>query len=398
MVEHDPTEELTPTGRKKAPIKSGSRKRQIENNAAHLATVGRMLSDMPMTAEELIAKWEIPTDAAYEVMVKIQKVEPTTGEMCLIDEVILAEYSGKEMARRFGPGTYYLRPPAGQWSRKSAKIPVSPSYATVCGWGKLAPSAADALAMRTLDAAQRGPTDPVDLLAAIERMMDRKLAEAGVQRGPMVQGPAGSVVDPAQLLQAQFGQVERTMELMSRLEQRAIETVERRMGLKPKEDEEGPAGGETFWEKLILGALPMLQKMMESRQDQPPIQARPQAPPPPPPAPTLQGPSAPVPQQEAHMPTLTPEEQSALAPVISMLRPFAGHLVDVGKRATVYQAARELAPLIPPALYPNLDATAEIVRTKGAAVLGAIHPDLATEQWGKILDEIMVELSKDNEP
>lgn len=90
------------------------------------------------------------------------------------------------------------------------------------------------------------------------------------------------------------------------------------------------------------------------------------------------------------MPTLTPEEQKAIGGAVAMLRPFAAQLVDMAASSTDDQAiVTELEAFIPSAMVGPLAALSAVVETHGPAVLGAIHPALASDRWATILPKLI---------
>jgi hypothetical protein len=191
-------------------------------------------------------------------------------------------------------------------------------------------------------------------------------------------------------MKSQFEQIQTMMSFMSSLEERAIKTVEMRMG---KADVSmGPEDTNvSLWEKLLPKALDIFGSMMQNRNaapaQVPPHQVDHQAARQTPPAIAVSQPN----QQEAQpMPTLTPEEQKAIGGAVAMLRPFAAQLVDMAASSTDDQAiVTELEAFIPSAMVGPLAALSDVVGTHGPAVLGAIHPALASDRWATILPKLI---------
>lgn len=371
----------TPRAKLKPSTTEGNRKNH-ETKRGQLEAVGKLLPACPMSPDELAEAWSVAADDAETITVKIQRYVVGTKELELVDSLPLTEFSGERVAGRFGPGNYYLRPAAGPYARHAAKLPISEALARNCGYGRIAPSAQDLVAERTIRQATTGPTDPLDLVAAIEQVMDKRDRERGIMPMPVVHGVAQA--DPMKTVETQMSQMMKMMEMIEGLNAKARETVRAEMGIiKPEAVE--PSEG-SFWIEMVKSALPTLVELIANRNPAPPVQAAP----PPPMVVNPEPQPEPQPQGGPTMPQLTPQEQSAIAGAVAMLRPFAGQLVAMAKQTAGDGAiVAELEPFIPGGLVPSLADLAGVVATHGPAVLAGIHPDLATARWAGILPELV---------
>jgi hypothetical protein len=326
--------------------------------------------------------------------VKILRQKIGFQEQELMYSIPLVQYDGQRIAANFGPGTYYLRPGGRKYAKNAAKLPISDALARSCGFGRIPTTAADVAAERTLRNAAEGPTDPVELLSAIERILDRREAE---KRGQTAAALPGMVaVDPLSALKSQFEQVQTMMTFMASLEERAIKTVEMRMG---KADVSmGPEDTNvSLWEKLLPKALDIFGSMMQARNAEPARVSSPQVEHQ---ATTKQPPAIAVSQPAQHqeapaMPTLTPEEQKAIGAAVVMLRPHGATLVQLaGSGMNDLQIIEQLEPWIPAAMVPELANLAAVVGQHGPSVLQAIHPGLAVDRWAILLPKLVSELQE----
>ncbi len=379
-------------GRPKLQTEAAIRAKQTRDS--QLGTVGKLLSACPMTPDELAESWCVAADDAETITVKVQRFQLGTRDLELVASVPMTAYSGEWIAGKFGPGTYYLRPAAGPYGKHSAKLPISEALARQAGWGRVTPTASEMVAERTIRQAAVGPTDPMDLVAAIEAVMDRRDRE----RGLLHQNPASPApVDALTAMQQQFAQIQTMMGFMASLEERAIKTVELRMG-KADVSMGAEDTNASLWEKLLPKALDIFGSMMQNRANPSPApvqqlqaprqvidQAQPGAAAPAP----LSQPTEPEPEAVA-MPALTDHEKAAIGGAVAMLRPFAGHLVGMTEGpATDSQIVDELEQFIPAGMVPSLEALAAVVAKHGPAVLNAIHPGLASDRWAKILPQLV---------
>lgn len=371
-----------------------SARKAKETRDSQLSTVGKLLSACPMTPDELAETWCVAADDAETITVKIQRFQLGTRDLELVASVPMTAYSGEWIAGKFGPGTYYLRPAAGPYGKHSAKLPISEALARSAGWGRVTPTASELVAERTIRQAATGPTDPMDLVAAIEAVMDRRDRERGIV--PQNQGVI-QPVDPISAVKAQFEQIQTMMGFMASLEERAIKTVEMRMG-KADVSMGAEDTNVSLWEKLLPKALDIFGAMMQNRGNaapapvpaaQPVHQVIHQAAPG---AAAAAQPSQPTqPEQEAvPMPELTDQEKAAIGAAVAALSKFAEHLVGMTDGpATDRQIVDGLEPWIPPGMVPSLEALANVVAKHGPNVLATIHPRLASDRWAGILPQLV---------
>ena len=342
-----------------------------------MKAVGRMLAGCPMNADELAEQWEIAADDADTIMVKILKQKMGTQEQELMDSVALVDYDGERIAANFGPGIYYLRPGGRKYAKNAAKLPISETLARACGYGRIPLTAGDAVAERTIRSAADGPTDPADLFAAIERIIDRREAEKARQTG--IQGPG--MADPMTAMKNQFEQIQTMMAFMASLEERAIKTVEMRMG----KSEFNPTVEDTnssLLEKLLPKALDIFSQMMTNRNPviQPASVTRSTAP-------ALEEKVNPT-QDGVVMPALTQDEQKSIGGAVAMLRPFAPQLLTMTALSDS-QIVAELEGYVPVGLVESLKALGLVVTAHGPTALSVIHPGLATDRWAAILPKLI---------
>lgn len=369
---------------RKKPETLASRKHH-EQQQGQRAAVGKLLPACPMTAGELAEAWTVGREDVEEITVKVLKVKTGTQEQELVKSVPLVEFDGEEIAGQFGPGMYYLRPAAGPYAKHAAKLPISDHLARACGWGQLPPTASELAAERTLRQATQGPTNPVDLMAAIEQVIEarerKSRIDTQIQTNPVQQ-------DPMQGLKSQFEQIQTMMAFMSSLEERAIKTVEMRMG-KQEVNMSAEDTNTSLLEKLLPKALDIFGDLMKRREPAPIVHV-----PPPGPGQVERQAVAEValkPEPEVlPMPNLTEVEQRAIAGPVSMLRPFAGNLVELAAGPfSDEQIVDELEGFIPGAMVPGLESLAAVVAKHGPAVLGVIHPGLAVDRWASILPKLV---------
>ena len=375
------------------PRKKVGRPKKVSPHANHSQNfaTGKLLPAAPMNPDELAEAWQVGRDDVETVTIKVFRQRLGTLEQELMESVPLVHYDGERVAGNFGPGTYYLRAAPGKYGRMGSKLVISEALARSCGYGRIPVTAADMQAQRTLRQAADGPTDPLDLIAAIETVLDRREAERN--RG---QALAPAPVDPLAAMRTQFEQIQSMMAFMGSLEERAIKTVEMRMGrqdfIPTAEDTNS-----SLLEKLLPKALDIFGQMMANRNaaaDPAPArvsvdQVRDQAerikvvnP-----TPQPQQPEAPP------MPALTPDEQKAIGGAVMMLRPFAAQLVDMANGpASDSEIVLELADYMPGPMIPSLKALAAVVAKHGPVALGFINPGLATDRWTRILPALIAEL------
>jgi hypothetical protein len=374
--------------------KTPALKKAQENREGNMAATGRILPAAPMSADELAAAWSVAADDAETITVKVLRYQLGTKDLELVASMPLVSFDGEHLAGKYGPGTYYLRPAAGPYAKHAAKLTLSEALARNAGYGRIQPTAQDFQAERTLRKAVEGPTDPVDLLAAIEQVMDRREAEKARQFGQVPQTFAPP--DPFAAMKQQFENMQSMMAFMGGLEERAIKTVEMRMG-KTDSIISAEDTNTSLLEKLLPKALDIFGQMMSNRQPAPALnqpqpgqhQTQHQAQQYTEPPKVINPPEPEVPP----MPNLTPQEQNAIGGAVAMLRPHGSTLVELAASGmNDDQIVSQLDPWIPSPLVPELAQLAAVVAQHGPAVLAAIHPGLAVDRWASILPKLVAAL------
>jgi hypothetical protein len=187
-------------------------------------------------------------------------------------------------------------------------------------------------------------------------------------------------------MRSQFEQIQSMMAFMGSLEERAIKTVEMRMGRQ----EFTPTAEDTnssLLEKLLPKALDIFGQMMSNRQPAPVVQQAPPDREPIPEQPRIINPPKP---EAPPMPTLTQQEQEAIAGAVAMLKPHGNTLVQLAASGmTDDQIVSELDPWIPTPMVPEIARLAAVVAVHGPTVLGAIHPGLVVDRWAVILPKLV---------
>jgi len=355
-----------------------------EVRSSQINAVGKVIPACPMNADELAETWSVGRDDAFGITVKVLRQVKGDSALELIDNVPLVDYSGENIAANYGPGVYYLRPASGKYQKLACKLPISDALARSCGWGRLPVTPQDVQAERTLRQAVESPTDPVDLLAAIQQMIRREMDTRGMGSTPGMTMPM-QTFNPMEAMQNQMGQMQAWMGFMDTMEKQMQERVERRMGILEPERQEKTS----TWEALIPVALKIFDRMTTPPAAPVQRQPLPMAAPAPEPAPAPQ--SKPV---EAPMSNLTDDERKLLGRGIAMLRPFGGQLAELTKtKATNDQIVSELEGYIPDSMIDSINALDDACQKYGPAILGQIHPELATERWAAIVKALRLVLA-----
>lgn len=354
--------------------------------------VGVILPACPTTAQELVNSWEVsPSDVeAHGVLIFRQIIGTDSRE--LLARVPMTQYQLSEIAAKHGAGTYYIKGTAGRYERKAGKFSVSSDYAASCGYGRLPepPKPADLQAVRTLErAAQGNPVDPLDLTAAIVRASEETTRRILDQYGLRPGGPGAAPVGPTfQGMESQFQQVEKMYGFMERMEQRAMESVERRMGLAPtvKPDELDP----NSWAGMLQALAPVGVELARG------LMSRGQAP----------APVVPLQVRQPEPQTIQPEENmlrievpqeilDRIAPAVGMLAPFKAMLLRLDNpEKSIQDTAEALGGFIPPACYDALVTLADYAEAHGPEILRVIGPAFVSPRWAAILAHIAAEIKK----
>jgi hypothetical protein len=352
----------------------------------------------PTDGQELMAAWELPPDAWQTTTVKTVRPRPGTRIEDLLESCPLSEWSLEALAARFGPGSYRVFPGPGPYRTKTATIHVADEYARAQGWGApppQTPRAVDAVAVRTIQQATQQPTNPLDLLAAMETMMDRREAALIARIAPQQQQ---NPMDAFAIFQKGF-------EAASSFTERGLALAQKMTGHEPAEKEP-----ET-WAGVVKMAIPGLLQAFSAMAAQRPAPAAPAAPqtsrpaqPPaagtlPPPAPQAQPPAEEAmreitPETRAAVEALSPSERDAIAPAVGMFQPYAEKLVPFLGTMPAGMLADNVAGYIGPQL---VDSTMALARTaeRSPAILGMVHPALNSTEGMNLVRALAEKLERD---
>jgi hypothetical protein len=351
--------------------------------------VGVILPNCPTTPQELVNAWGVSPGDVESHSVLIFRQRAGVDERVLIDSVPMLAYSLDEIVSKYGSGTYYLKGSAGRYERKAGKFIVSEEFASSRGYGRLpeAPKAADVQAVRTLQrASEASGVDPVDLASAIQRASEaatRQILESYGITGRNAPNPA-MVGNGFGQMESQFQQVEKMYGFMERMEARAMESVERRMGIAPSSKADDP--DPNSWAGILSALAPIGVKVAEAlmSRSMPVIQEHPVMP-------TKIQPEQPT--EEPVRLNIPQEYIDTISPAIRMLKPFKSMLFQVDDGAKSASAiSMDLSAYIPPGCYDAMMSLGKLVSTHGPQVLSLIGPEFANERWGSIVIEIGKEI------
>ena len=405
MIEESESPALTKRGRPRKKMgpqseescQTAAERGRTSRQSEIVKNVGVILPACPTTAQELVNSWEVsPADVeSHGVLIFRQIMGTDTRE--LLARVPMTQYQLSEIAAKHGSGTYYIKGTAGRYERKAGKFSVSSDYAASCGYGRLPepPKPADVQAVRTLErAASGGSVDPVDLAAAIQRASEettRRILESYGIHGNPGTAPQGPTF---QGMESQFQQVEKMYGFMERMEQRAMESVERRMGIAPTvKDETDP----NSWAGILSALAPVVLPFAQQLLSRAPIQAH-------------QPVAAAQPVQPAEQHSIpagdnmlridVPQEiLDRIAPAVAMLKPFKAMLLNMDRPdKAIADTADMLGGFIPPACYDAILALAEQAKTTGPEIMRVIGPEFVTPRWVAIVDHIAGEIKAEDEP
>jgi len=358
----------------------------VSTRVSRMAGAQRPLPMFPTTADDLAAQWKVSTDDAWGVSVKLSRQRPGTNDVELVADIPLLEYKLATIAGKYGPGMYFISGAAGKYAHNAAKMMISDDFARASGFGRVPQTAQDVKALQTLQAASQGPVDPVDLLATMERMLDRKLAEARMTAPQTAQAP----IDPF----GNMGMMFKGFELFSAMQEKVLATAERQAAMLAGKvaaggdaaDADGDGSFMSMFTKILTSdaGAAIVQRLMAPTATQaapaaPVLHHAPTA--------TQAAPAAPSGAPMANLPSITAEEARAIQLFVGNLKPYAAQLAAAGKvdTRTPEDAADELFGFVAPAAYESLGALSDLVKAKGVEVLGTIHPDMATERWAATL-------------
>lgn len=358
---------------------------------------GGFAGSNPVDGQELMAAWELPPDAWQTTTVKTVRPRPGTRIEEIVNSCPLPEWNLDDLAARFGPGTYRVAPGPGPYRTKTATIHVSDEYARACGWGAAppaAPKAQELVAARTLQQAAAGPTNPLDLMAMIETMMDRREAALLARLTPQQQGGGP---------EAMMAMMMKGFELSTQMIRGSMETA--RTLTTPAEPREPATLADVLLQMgpQILGTIQQAMATAPARQA-PPVPHRP-APPPtagtlPPATPAPAAPPEPEPtmrniseETRAAVGTLTEQENQAIAPAVGMFEPYAGRLVPFLGTTHPSILAAQVAGYIGPEMVDSVQALAVVAETR-PAILGLIHDRLASPEGLELVRSLAAKLEE----
>ena len=362
----------------------------VDNRSKRMAGAGRPLPIFPTTADELASQWKVGADDAYGVSIKLSRQRVGSQDVELVADIPLINYSLSSIAGKHGPGMYFISGSAGKYASNAARMFISEDFARECGFGRVPTTAADVKAIQTIERAAQGPTDPVDLMAALERMIDRKLRET--QAPAMAQPQAPTMGDPF----GNMGMMFKGFELFSAMQEKVLATAERqaamlagKMGLPTPEEPTGEESIMGMFTKIFTSdaGSAIVRRLMahpaaapQQVQHHPAPSAAPQ-----------QVQTIPPPQEApAVRPNLSPEEVQAITPAVSMLQRFSDILVTAAAKdtRTPEDAADDLLGMLPSVIWESTVALDEAVQKHGLPVLGLIHKDMATDRWAALLKAV----------
>jgi len=371
--------------KKMGPQSEESRKAAAERGSTSIANdivrqVGVILPNCPTSPQELVNAWAVSPSDVESHSVLIFRQRSGVDERVLIECVPMLNYHLDEIVAKYGPGTYYLKGSAGRYERKAGKFIVSDEFASARGYGRLPdpPKAADLQAVRTLQrASEASGIDPVDLTSAIQRASEAATRQILESYGISPRGFQGGGMPPQGFgqMESQFQQVEKMYGFMERMEARAMESVERRMGLAPSTKAEEP--DPNSWAGILSALAPvgveLAKAIMTPRQPTQPPPSQPQA-------------IQPQPQENPVKLDIPEEVAQKIAPAIRMLAPFKSMLarMDDGVR-TPESISDDLSAYIPPGCYEAMAALGTLVSERGSSVLHLIGPEFVNDRWSAIV-------------
>jgi hypothetical protein len=345
----------------------------------------------PTNGPDLIATWELPSQAHTSGRLKVSRKKYPTGELELLAEMLVQDYNLTRLAHDFGPGEFYLllsADPQQLWKMRNCKIIVSPEYAAQAGYQTYPPERqpvqsympriSEANALQAAAGALGGdrPLTVRDLAQLVEMVSD-KTAEAiqrrQAQQLPPMQG------DPMQF----FGAV---LKMQQSMEDRAFQVAERLLNGRA----DNPEPAESSFSKDIMGLVPLL--LAAFKKPEPPLSPIQRAPI------VGEGPApiqeAPPMQPQIQIP-MTEDEAARFSLAVNMLRPWVPHIVQaMAQEPDTAKVAADFERFIPPALEQQLTDLDRLAQERGPAVLALIHPDLATSRGAELIQKIAVILTQ----
>ena len=292
--------------------------------------------------------------------------------MEVLDDMPLLEWSMRNTAAEFGPGTFIIKPGGGQFKDRQATIEISDEYARKAGWNRveaLPPSQAMGMqvAQRATDAMGTSALG-VMLEAVMKPLMDR--LERIEQRG------ANGGFDFMQ-----FMALQETSRANSRKEMlETLDLLGRIRGDKPINEEEKEEGGMMTQLGKGLG-MGLGELVMKFGKPQPqPVQASPQPQ-------SVQASPQPQPVQAAP-PGWTPKTFAQARPLVELLRAHSARL----KAGRLMSSAEGMADALSDMLEPEAEAMvltlAEAVEHGGPQALTVIDASFGDSYWVEVIQTL----------
>lgn len=364
-----------------------------------LGDQGQFTAQAPTDGRELMAAWELPPEAFTTESVKTFRPKPGTRIEEIVNSCPIPEWNLDDLAARFGPGTYRVAPGPGPYRTKTATIHVSDEYARACGWGApppQTPKAQELVAARTLQQAAAGPTNPLDLMAMIETIMDRREAALLAKLTPQAQQSPGPDAMMAMMMKG--------FELSTQMIRGSMETAK---SLTAPAEPREPA---TLADVLLQMGPQILATFQQAMKTSPAPQAAPppHRPAPPPTAGTLppatQAPAAPIEPEHPMgsitdetrhaVASLTQEEEQSIAQAIGLFAPHAPQVVALMDSFPVGMVVDQIAGYLGPDTVDSVQALARVAASK-PAILGVIHPKLHSDRGMELLRKLSEKLEAD---
>jgi hypothetical protein len=363
---------------------AGKRTQRSEEATEIMRETGRALPTGAISGEELVRAWGIPADEVRQVSVRVFRDVVGTRDVSLVWDCPIESFHLKEVVSRYGPDTYYIRG-TGKFSHKSTRANIDSQLAEMWGYGRLPEiRPADVVAQRTIQQASHGPVDPVDLLAAVDQLMQKRFEEFR-----RTQEPQRAMMDPMD----QLTMMQKSFLAFGNLEEQMLRTVEKRMGIKGPEPEDDRPWWVDLAKDLAPAVVGLLQSITAARR--PVEHTQREAHPVPVPEPKNIQPLKPMEATvEQHKPDLTAyseDEIKAHQAALAMLSKVAGIMLPLDKKMelnTVKEVSEELLGWLPPAMYGALVSLAHTVKAKGPELLEIAHPQLNSGRWPQILEAL----------
>jgi hypothetical protein len=332
---------------------------------------------LPTSGMDLITQWDLPESAWAEGRIKITRNRYASQVLELVDEVSIQDYAMAKIAKRYGPGDYflYLSPSrGGLWKQKNCKICLSAEYAESVGYRQYQepterpplPNLREASALQAVSDAmgENRPLTVRDLAGIIETVSDRTAKAIQGQAPVNGMGPH---------------EVMAFMDSMNKINDRAEEKMLRMFQtMNGHAADEPPARNESdSWGAMVGPAITALMGALQR---------------PAPPQPTLtatQEPPMQIPLSQA--------EADQFSGAARMLAPFVGTILQaMAAQPNPTIVAADFIRWIPEPLEDQLIQLEKLTQERGPLVLGRISPQLATPQGAALMHALALALQESN--